>query len=194
MTECVIATAILTRLQDFATGMKILSARLREACFSEAEGNDTPNKMIWEKMKNKVIDDRAQFDGVPPAVIQKHFQNWIKSEGFYLPIAKSPDPGLEMAYSSAHRFCIIIDLEALQNLLRFAPSRTPQVSDDDRIGVKVLDVECHADSVDYEPPFDEGWLWVAPGDLPEIWFEYQVLSTQEFRDIDSLGRPVIFKL
>ncbi|GAB7323973.1 hypothetical protein MBLNU13_g07382t2 [Cladosporium sp. NU13] len=175
--------------EDFATGMKILYARLREACFSDAEGDDTPNKMIWEKMKNKVIEDRAHFDGVPPAVIQKHFQRWIESEGYHLPNAKSPDPALEMAYSSAHRFCIIIDSEALQNLLRFAPSRTPQVSYDDRICVKLLDVECHEDSLEYEPPFEEGWLWAAPWNLVTVWFDYPTYATQEMRQTDGLGRP-----
>jgi hypothetical protein len=142
-------------------------------------------------MKNTVIEDRAQFDGVPPPVIQRHFQNWIEEQGYYLPNLKPTELSPKMAGSSSHRFCVIIDEEALRNLLRFSFSATPQDSYDDRIGVKVLDVECHADSEDFEPPFDEGWLWAAPKKLPEIWFEYQELSTEEFRDTDSFGRPVI---
>jgi len=141
-------------------------------------------------MKNTVIEDRAQFDGAPPSVIQRHFQNWIEEQGYHLPNLEPTNPSQEMAGSSSHRFCIIIDAEALGNLLRFSPSAIPQVHYEDRIGVKVLDVECHADSEDYEPPFDEGWLWSAPWNLPEIWFEYKELSAQEFRDTDGLGRPV----
>ena len=142
-------------------------------------------------MKNTVIEDRAQFDGVPPAFIQRHFQNWIEEQGYYLPNLKPKDSSLEMADSSSHRFCIIIDAEALRNLLRFSSSAIPQVSHNDRIGVKELDVECHAESEVYEPPFDEGWLWAAPGKLSEIWFEYQDFSTEDFRHTDGFGRPVI---
>lgn len=141
-------------------------------------------------MKNTVIEDRAQFDGVPPTVIQRHFQDWIEEQGYYLHNLKPKDSSLEMADSASHRFCIIIDEEALRNLLRFSTSAIPQASYHDRIGVKVLDVECHAESEEYEPPFDEGWLWAAPRKLPEVWFEYQDLLTDEFRDIDGFGRPV----
>lgn len=145
-------------------------------------------------MKNTVIEDRAQFDGVHPTVIQRHFQTWIEEQGYHLPNLEPTESTPEMAGSSSHRFCIIIDAEALRNLLRFSPSAVSEVLHYDCIGVKVLDVECHAESIDYEPPFDEGWLWAAPRDLPEIWFEYQELSTQEFRDTDRFGRPTILKL
>lgn len=142
-------------------------------------------------MKNTVIEDRAQFDSVPPSVVQRHFQAWIEGQGYHLPNLEPTCHSQQMAASSSHRFCIIIDAEVLRNLLRFSRSAVPQVDYEDRIGVKLLDVECHADSIDYEPPFDEGWLWTAPRELPEIWFEYQELSTQEFRDIDGRGRPVV---
>ena len=144
-------------------------------------------------MKNTVIEDRAQFDGVPPTVIQRHFQTWIEEQGYHLANLEPTDSSQEMAGSSSHRFCIIIDAEALRNLLRFSRSALPQVNYRDRIGVKVLDVECHADSDDYEPPFDDGWLWAAPRDLAEIWFEYQELSPEEFRGTDGLGRPIVIQ-
>jgi len=51
-------------------------------------------------------------------------------------------------------------------------------------------VQYHADSGDYEPPFDEGWMWAAPSDLANIWFETEDLGVEEIFDIDDLGRPV----
>jgi hypothetical protein len=143
-------------------------------------------------MKNTVIDDRTQFDGVPSSVIQRHFQTWIEEQGYHLPNVEPTDPSLKMASSSSHRFCIIIDAEALRNLLRFSLSAMPEVDLSDRIGVKVLDVECHAGSLEYEPPYEEGWLWAGPMHLPEIWFEFQEMSTQDFRTYDSLRRPMIW--
>jgi hypothetical protein len=141
-------------------------------------------------MKNEIIDDRATFEGAQPSVIQQHFQAWIEQQGYYLPNfnVDSRDPSLKMAGSPSHRFCIIIDADALTNVLRFAPSRVPEANDD--IGVKVLDVECHAQSEEYEPPFDEGWLWAAPYDLASIWFECAELAADEMRTTDGLGRPV----
>ena len=62
---------------------------------------------------------------------------------------------------------------------------------DDHIGVKVVDVECHAGSEEYPPPFDEGWLWTSPAMLPDIWFECPLLAADEFRSEDNLGRPLI---
>jgi hypothetical protein len=142
-------------------------------------------------MKNTVIEDRAQFECVPPTVIQRHFQTWIEEQGYHLLNDEPPDPSLESTSSASYRFCVIIDAEALQNLLRFSYSAIPQPSYDDHIGVKVLDVQCHADSEDYEPPFDQGWLWAAPGDLARIWFESPDLGVEEIFDTDELGRPVI---
>jgi hypothetical protein len=187
---------LLTASADFATGLRIISAHLRKECFHDAEegGDDTPNQQLWQRMQNKIIEDRAMFDGAPPAVIQQHFQAWIEQQGYHLPNIESPDPSLEMASSASHRFCIIMDADAVRNVLRFAPSRVPEVRPDDHIGVKVLDVECHAGSKEYEPPFDEGWLWVAPRHLATIWFECAEMATQEIRDTDSLGRPVILQM
>jgi hypothetical protein len=148
-------------------------------------------------MKNEIIDDRATFEDAPPSVIQQHFQAWIEQQGYYLPNIDSQDrdPPLEMASSASHRFCIIIDADALTNLLRFSPSRVPAVSHNDYIGVKVLDVECHAGSEEYdEPPFGEGWLWAPPIYLARIWFEYAELAADEMRDTDSLGRPVFIDM
>jgi hypothetical protein len=96
-----------------------------------------------------------------------------------------------MAGSAFHRLCIIIDADALSNVLRFAPSRVPEANDD--IGVKVLDVEFHTQSEDYEPPFDEGWLWAAPYDLARIWPKCAELAAEEMRDTDGLGRPVFLQ-
>jgi hypothetical protein len=145
-------------------------------------------------MKNEVIDDRATFEGATPTVIQQHFQVWIAQQGYHLPNIDNPDPALEMASSASHRFCIIIDADALTNLLRFAPSAVPEVRPDDCIGLKVLDVECHGDSEEYEPPFDEGWLWAAPSQLARIWFECPELAPDEMRDTDSVGRPVVLRM
>jgi hypothetical protein len=142
-------------------------------------------------MKNTVSEDRTQFDGLPPAVIQRHLQNWIEEQGYHLPNLKPTD--LRLRWRARH--CIasvsLSTKKSFWNLLRFSSLAIPQASYDDRIGVKVLDVECHADSEDYEPLFDEAWLWAAPKNLPEIWFKYQELSTEEFRDTDGFGRPVI---
>jgi hypothetical protein len=178
--------------------MRILSAHLRSACFDEAESDDEkphddlPNQQLWQRMKSEVIEDRALFDGAPPAAIQKHFHAWIDQQGFHLPGDESPDPSLQPACSSTHRFCIIIDAEALRNLLRFPLRPTSDYDMDDHIGVKVLDVECHADSTDYPPPFEEGWLWASPRELPSIWVECPLLSPEKMRDDDNLGRPVIW--
>jgi hypothetical protein len=185
----------LTGPSDFAAGLRIISAHLRKACFRDADkgGNDTPNQQLWQRMKNEIIDDRVTFEGAPPSVIQQHYQAWIEQQGYYLPNfnVDSRDPSLEMAGSASHRFCIIIDADALTNILRFTPSRVPEAND--HIGVKVLDVECHAQSEDYEPPFDEGWLWAAPYELARIWFECAELAPVEIRDTDSLGRPVFLQ-
>ena len=140
-------------------------------------------------MRNTVIEDRVQFDRVPPTIIQRHFQTWIEEQSYQLSNLEPTDLSPKRAASALHRFCVIIDAEALRNLLRFSSPAVKHIRWDDRIGVKVLDVECHAESEDYEPPFDEGWLWVAPQDLPPIWFECQELSTEEFRTTDSRGRP-----
>ena len=48
--------------------------------------------------------------------------------------------------------------------------------------------------MEYEPPFEEGWLWAAPKDLVSIWFDYPTSAPQEMRDTDSLGRPVIHEM
>lgn len=144
-------------------------------------------------MKNEIIDDRATFEGVPPSVIQQNFQAWIEQQGYHLPNidARDRDPWLDISGSASHRFCIIIDADALTNVLRFAPSRVPEANDD--IGVKVLDVECHAQSEHYGPPFDEGWLWAAPYDLARIWFECAELAPEEMRGTDGIGRPVFLE-
>jgi hypothetical protein len=187
---------LLTDSADFATGLRIISAHLRKACFQDTKkgGDGTPNQQLWQRMKNKVIEDRATFDRAPPTVIQQHFQAWIEQQGYHLPNIESPDPVLEMASSASYRFCIVMDADALRNISRFAPSRVPEVRPNDHIGVKVLDVECHAGSEEYEPPFDEGWLWVAPKHLARIWFECAEMATQEMRDTDSLRQPIIFQM
>jgi hypothetical protein len=189
----------LTGPSDFAAGLRIISAHLRKSCFRDADkgGDDTPNQQLWQRMKNTIIDDRATFEGAPPSVIQQHFQAWIEQQGYHLPNIDSQDrdPPLEMASSASHRLCVIIDGDALTNVLRFAPSRVPAVRYNDYIGVKVLDVECHADSEEYdELPFDEGWLWAPPIYLARIWFEYAELAADEMRTTDSLGRPVFIEM
>ena len=183
--------------QDFAKGMRILSAHLRAKCFADADLHsehplhDLPNRELWQRMKSEVIEDRALFDGAPPAAIQKHFHAWIEQQGFHLTNTEPTDPSLELAGSSAHRFCIVIDAEALRNLLRFPMRPGSDHVPDGHIGVKVLDVECHAGSEEYPPPFDEGWLWTSPGILPNIWFECPLLAADEFRSEDNLGRALI---
>jgi len=177
--------------------MRILSAHMRFACFEDADADseqplhDLANQELWRRVKSEVIEDRALFDGVPPAAIQKHFHAWIEQQGVHLPNIEPSDPSLHMASSSTHRFCIIIDAEALQNLLRFPLRPTSDYDMDNHIGVKVLDVECHANSTDgYPPPFDEGWLWTSPRSLPEIWFSCPLSPPEKMRDDDNLGRPV----
>lgn len=178
--------------------MEILSAHLRQSCFEDAKEDSEepldnfPNQQLWQRMRMDVVEDRAVLDGAPPAAIQKHFQAWIEQQGYHLSNDESPDPSLQMAGSSSHRFCIIIDAEALQSLLRFPAHPTSDFDPREHIGVKVLDVECHEDSMEYEPPYDEGWLWAAPRELPEIWFECSTLAPSEMRDTDDLGRPVVF--
>jgi hypothetical protein len=183
----------LTTPQDFITGLRIISRHLRESCFAYPGNDDTPNKQVWARMKNTIIEDRAQFDCVPPTVIQRHFQTWIEEQGCHLLNDPSPDPSLKGSSSASYRFCIIIDAEALRNLLRFSPSADPQPSHRDRIGVKVLDVECHEDAEDYEPPFDQGWMWAGPNNLAEIWFDIIDYGIEEIYDTDELGRPVIME-
>jgi hypothetical protein len=136
--------------------MRVLSANRRDPCFEDAELDsekhldDLPNRQLWQRLKTEIIEDGALFDGAPPAATQKHFQAWIEQQGFQLPGDEYPDDSVQLASSSTHRFCIIIDADALQNLLRF-PLRPTLDYDlyDDYIGVKVLDVECHAGSSDY---------------------------------------------
>lgn len=170
---------------------------MREECFYDAMGHteepldDFPNRELWSRMKLDIIDDPTTFNRASPTVIQQHFQSWIESQGFHLPNAKTPNPRLKMAGSASHRFCIIIDAEALQNLLRFPLQPPPLFDLDDHIGVKVLDVECNADSTEYPAPFDAGWLWAAPRDLTLIWFDCPTLAPDVMRDIDIAGRPVI---
>lgn len=187
-------------MQDFATGLEILTAHLRQDIFHDAKQDvedeepldDFPNQQIWQRLRLDVIDDRTAFDGAPPATIQKHFQAWIEEQGYYLPNSKSPDPSLEMAGSSAYRFCIIVDAEVLQNL--FCYPIQPKIVKwkvFDRIGVKVLDVECNEDSEEYPPPFDEGWLWAGPRDLTTVWFDYPMCAADEIRDEDEFGRPCV---
>lgn len=170
---------------------------MRAACFDDAYRDEIPldtfpNEQIWQRQRFEVIDDCSTFDGAPPAVVQQHFQAWIEADGFHLPNDKSPDPSLRMAGSSTHRFCIIIDAEALKNILRFpiCPNATNR-DRLDRIGVKVLDVECNADSEEYPPPFDEGWIWASPRKLPDIWFDCHMLAADEFREEDEFGRPCV---
>jgi hypothetical protein len=112
----------LTGPSDFAAGLRIISAHLRESCFYDADkgGDDTPNQQLWRRMKNEIINDRATFEGATPSVVQQHFQAWIEQQGYHLPNIESQDPSLEFPDSASHRFCIIIDAEALTNLLRFA--------------------------------------------------------------------------
>lgn len=151
-----------------------------------------PNEQVWQRLRFEAIEDRIAFDSTLPAAIQQHFQAWIEADGFHLPNDKHPDPSLLMAGSSTHRFCIVMDQEALKKILRF-PARPNANNRDrfDRIGVKVLDVECNADSEEYPPPFDEGWFWASPGKLPDIWFDCHILRADEFREEDELGRPCV---
>nr|OQO28197.1 hypothetical protein B0A51_03985 [Rachicladosporium sp. CCFEE 5018] len=182
--------------ERFATALAILDANLRVACFREQGPNGDrreksgPSERLWQRLKSEVIEDRA-LDGAPPAAVKEHFRAWIKEQGYHLPDAISPDPSLEMASSSTHRFCLLIDEEPLDNLLRF-PLPTPfyATNREDHIGVKVLDVEIDAE--DYDPPYAEGWLWAAPWELVNVWFHCRELSFEEFSVEDDRGRPVMF--
>jgi hypothetical protein len=168
---------------------------LRQGIFDDASGEDDlddfPNQQLWQRMSTEVIEDREIFENVTPTAIQKHFQGWIEEQGYHLPNAKSPDSSLELAGSSTHRFCIIIDAEALQNLLRFPLLPPSDIDPSEHLGVKVLDVECNADSSEYPPPFDQGWIWAAPAELPKIWFECAMLAPDEMRDTNDDGQPVV---
>jgi hypothetical protein len=168
---------------------------MRDACFDDAELDSEkpldglPNQQLWQRLKTEIIEDGALFDGAPPTTIQKHFQAWIEQQGFRLPGNEYPDDSVQLASSSTRRFYTIIDAEALQNLLRF-PLRPASDHDDNYIGVKVLDVECHAGSSNYPSPFDGGWLWTSPRLLPNIWFECPLLPPEKMREEDNLRRPV----
>ncbi|OQN96081.1 hypothetical protein B0A48_17881 [Cryoendolithus antarcticus] len=107
---------------------------------------------------SSTLSDRELEDAAAP-IIRQRFQAWVESHGLFIATSQAPDLSLEQASSSSHRFCIIIDAEAVQNVLRF-PVPVPQGSPDwdDHLGVKVLDVECNANSDEYEPPYQEGWL------------------------------------
>lgn len=144
-------------------------------------------------MKHTVIEDRVQFDNVPPTVIQRHFQTFVEEQGYHVWNGEPQDPSHKFTSLATYRFCVIIDADALRNLLRFSFSADPQARFDDRIGVKVLDVQCHAGNEDYEPPYDQGWMWAGPSDLANIWFETEDLGVEEIFDIDGLGRPVFRK-
>lgn len=187
----------LTCMQDFETGLEILIRHMHRIIFYDAQGDSEkpldnfPNMQIWQRFRPEIISDRTTFDRAPPATIQQHFQAWIEEQGYHLPNDPSPDPSLRRASSASHRFCIIIDAEALQKLLRLPIRPVENWDPCDRIIVKVLDVECNAISEEYPHPFDEGWLWAAPRDLPAIWFDCPTLAADEMRDTDSLGRPVV---
>jgi hypothetical protein len=179
--------------------MRVLSANIRYACFEDAIPesvetplNDLPNQQLWQRFKTEITEDRALFDGAPPAAIQKHFHHWIEQQGFFLTNTEPSNPSLRRAGSSTYRFCIIIDAEALRNLLCFPLRPTADCDFEDHIGVKVIDVECHAGSLEYPPPFDEGWLWASPRELPNLWFDCPLLAADEFRDDDNLGRPLVY--
>lgn len=184
---------MLTETLNLATGLEILSAHMRQGLFNSAsEGDfpdDLPSQQLWQRIRTEVVEDRDDFENVPPTAIQKHFQAWIEEQGYHLPNAKSPDPSLELAGLSTHRFCIIIDAEALKNLLRFPLPPRFYIEIGNHVGVKVLDVECNADSCEYQPPFDEGWIRAAPRELPKIWFECHMLALDEMRDENDDGQP-----
>ncbi|OQO11491.1 hypothetical protein B0A48_03218 [Cryoendolithus antarcticus] len=181
---------------EFPSGLRVLEAYLRDACVDECGRHgplpDGPaNEQLLKRLKLDVIEAR-ELDNASPAVVQQHFQAYVESQGLHLATATSPDPSHKMAGSSSHRFCIIIDFEALSNLLRF-PVPVPRLSvdRDDHIGVKVLDVECNEDSVEYEPPYDEGWLWTAPWELAEVWFDCRYRAPSQMRKTNGAGRLVM---
>jgi hypothetical protein len=169
---------------------------MRDACFddeeldSEKSLDGLPNQQLWRRSKTEIIEDGALFEDAPLTAIQKHFQAWIKQQGFQLPGDEYPGDSIQIAGSSTHRFCIIIDAEALRNLLRFPLRATADYDLYHYIGVNVFDEECHAGSSDYPPPFDGGWLWTSPRLLPNIWFECPLLPPEKMRGEDNLGRPV----
>jgi hypothetical protein len=144
-----------------------------------------------QRLETEVIEDRVFFDNAPPAAIQKHFHACIEQQGFYLTNTELTDPSLRKSGTSAYRFCIIIDAEALQKILRFPTRPTSHYDVEDHIGVKVLDVECHAGSMEHSRPFDEGWLWTSPRNLPVVGSDCSLLAPEGMREDDNLGRPFV---
>nr|OQO28196.1 hypothetical protein B0A51_03984 [Rachicladosporium sp. CCFEE 5018] len=141
--------------EQFATAVEVLQAYLRDDCIGEYGLHgplpDGPaNNELLQRLKLDIVEDRELEDAAAP-IIQQRFQAWVESHGLFIATSQAPDLSLEQASSSSHRFCIIIDAEAVQNELRF-PVPVPRRSSDwdDHLGVKVLDVRIQSKVVDGE--------------------------------------------
>lgn len=103
--------------EKFAQALDIINQYVRHECYYDVNTakdpknlpDEAPNREIWQRFSNEVIEDR-ELDGASPKEVRDGFVDWIAKRG------------REQSDTSRYRFCILIDEDVLEALCRFPPA------------------------------------------------------------------------
>ena len=159
--------------------------------------DERPNQQLWQRLRNDIVQDREQLEGASPAKVRALARDWAYSLG-------------SKTYTSpSYRFCLLIDEESMETLLKhpMPAVRPPHISL--ARAVKVIDVEFglqdsyHSDFDDSDSGSDndendvgtpglkyEGWFFASASKLMELWLSDSELDQEGMYTWDSDQQPL----
>jgi hypothetical protein len=165
---------------DFARAIEVLNEHIRWECFSSDKSDRDLSKaknQVWQRLDNEVVQDRELLEGASPAKILEVARDWVASI-----------PNVTLVSTPRHRYCIVIDEEAIQHLLKLPMPAVRERTIPSVYSVKVFDTTFGVPETYYGAPSDsddddddrgmceedddgyEGWFWISARKLLYLWF------------------------